>query len=389
MRKRILGFFVIFLSILSLPLLLAELGRSEDQDRQIKVKISEMGPDSIKLIRGGPEEAIFIKGKNFHLITSVIVIAKVPEPGFSVIVDSVGPEEMRIKLKAAPQVPIRRKYGLRFLDSSGNKLLDKRCISVILPPPELQKSVDLVLFDSKIHLPKMSHSGVPQYHYAQVKLKNSGEEPAIFSSDSLVVELHVSGGMFNESLKYMPGQETIIFAQEVKTFSWKLDFPIKHETYTLSWTANPDDSIPEKNKTNNKISSQFVYTMHDLVVTETAVSPTHGDGSRFYNFYITYVNQGDIQDQDRSWYFITENNTLDVKIDGLTLEVEISFLPLDLGDYTGRWRNNPKGGIRLTLQNKIPLDPGTHQLTATIDPHNNWIESNEDNNTKIIQFTVK
>jgi subtilase family serine protease len=214
---------------------------------------------------------------------------------------------------------------------------------------------------------------------AYATLLNSGNKSASFQTGQTMAVLSVRGSSYT---CYAPGGG--YYVEPGKSVELSQVVPsVPPGTYPATWTANPNKVIVERSFENNALECQLVVSPPpppptsgpDLVVSITIQPPT-GPPSTIFEFQITVTNQGDAVAPASTSQLC--RNFLDGT---LSWDQEIHWSP-----YTNL---SPGQSIVHIARTKNPLAPGTHEFKSTVDPDNQLVEKDENNNTRSVQFTVQ
>lgn len=209
---------------------------------------------------------------------------------------------------------------------------------------------------------------------ASAKLRNSGMTGASFQTGQVMAELAALGGTYKIKA---PGGGMYIAPDAMIDLSALLTGPVPG-THTVTWRANPDHIVAERNYSNNEKVCQWVIVnpLPDLVVSQLKANPLPGfqPGDMIIEFTIMVANQGNAV---APAYIIQRTS---IKLDGY---------PADVSSLVWTYNNLAPGeSAVLKTRTQSPLAPKLYQVKAFADSGNELPELREDNNGATLNFTV-
>jgi uncharacterized repeat protein (TIGR01451 family) len=170
--------------------------------------------------------------------------------------------------------------------------------------------------------------------------------------------------------------------------------PLAHGiTITDLATADPDNDIPESNEGNNaSFTDTTVTSQIDLTVTNSA--PGSSSQNSTYDYTVTVTNTGTSPANN-----VELHDTLPVGV--IVLNVQVSTgdetwgcqtqqNPVNVVDCVGNLTGSggANNSVVITINVFVSATGETLTSTAVVDPNNTIVESNEANNSDLVETTV-
>ena len=397
-----LSYGVVFLALQVSSFAQVLTGRTQTSS---KATIVALTPKTVSLRAGGESATVTVEGNYLETVLSVQAIkdgrlvkeitTKLVQPW---------PTSRKLEIHAEANAPLAKGYQLQVIGKVGTTDLKidipltvfslevVRGLLTLAPiaqqpplvsPPLNVMMPDLVVDAIRIVPPNPTNGQDPGF-LVYATIRNKGNKDAFLPKGWHLATSSFSGWRPSDFYGFPPTDNTTLVpgaALEILVYNYRSREQAVVGTWTVTVRADPDKQIPELDEGNNEKSVQVTVSDAnpppppspvDLIITNLSLDPAEATIAGNFKLVAVIKNQGGTAVTWPKGYAI-----LDEQGGHLVKEQIFDNITLQPGE-TKEFRCTPK-----------LLQVGTFTWTVRVDPDDKVSESNETNNTKQMQITVK